>query len=118
MQKNGIPVDPYGWQGTELDPYQTIATNENLWIPPPISVGTNTAFTSVQGAYDSVTRSGQALLLQEQVFSEDLVFSKNLTVMLQGGYDSNYQTNSGWTTIFGKLTIRSGTLIVDRVCIQ
>jgi murein DD-endopeptidase MepM/ murein hydrolase activator NlpD len=29
---NLIPVDPYGWRGSEHDPY-TKATNVNLWLP-------------------------------------------------------------------------------------
>ena len=30
VQKNGIPVDPYGWQGKRTDPYKR-AVNTNLW---------------------------------------------------------------------------------------
>ena len=33
MRKNGIPVDPYGWNGSGTDPYETLngVENENLW---------------------------------------------------------------------------------------
>jgi Peptidase family M23 len=27
----GVPADPYGWQGTDPDPYLPRATNVNLW---------------------------------------------------------------------------------------
>lgn len=30
VQKDGIPVDPYGWQGATIDPYKR-AANLNLW---------------------------------------------------------------------------------------
>jgi len=32
VQFNGVPVDPYGWQGSGPDPY-TLAVNVNLWNP-------------------------------------------------------------------------------------
>ncbi|MBI4707275.1 MAG: peptidoglycan DD-metalloendopeptidase family protein [Candidatus Omnitrophica bacterium] len=36
VQRDGIPVDPYGWQGSGADPY-TRATNINLWeVSPPV----------------------------------------------------------------------------------
>jgi uncharacterized repeat protein (TIGR01451 family) len=35
VRKNGVPVDPYGWQGDSVDPY-TKAENINLWLHPEI----------------------------------------------------------------------------------
>ena len=32
---NGVPADPYGWQGSGSDPY-TRAVNVNLWNPSPL----------------------------------------------------------------------------------
>ena len=32
VQQNGIPVDPYGWEGSGLDPYY-LAKNIDLWKP-------------------------------------------------------------------------------------
>ncbi|GEM_PF-5136872 len=45
VQLNGIPVDPYGWQGSGSDPY-TRALNKNLWQgsannPPNIPTAVN-----------------------------------------------------------------------------
>lgn len=33
VQKNGIPADPYGWEGSGSDPY-ALASNINLWTSP------------------------------------------------------------------------------------
>ena len=33
VQKNGVPVDPYGWKGSSSDPY-TPASSIDLWTPP------------------------------------------------------------------------------------
>lgn len=46
IQYNGIPVDPYGWQGKGSDPYLSLTgiTNVNLWLDKPI--------TSVNSLYD------------------------------------------------------------------
>ena len=33
VQRNGIPVDPYGWERKGRDPYQR-AINNKLWVQP------------------------------------------------------------------------------------
>ena len=38
VQLNGIPVDPYGWEGIGNDPYQTLTgiANGKLWLQAPV----------------------------------------------------------------------------------
>jgi len=49
VQKNGVPVDPYGWEGIGADPY-TRTANVNLWNPPLSIVNIAFApFTANQG---------------------------------------------------------------------
>jgi murein DD-endopeptidase MepM/ murein hydrolase activator NlpD len=37
VQRNGVPVDPYGWQGSGTDPY-TRAANYDLWMTSPATL--------------------------------------------------------------------------------
>jgi len=39
-------------------------------------------------------------------------------IVLKGGYQADYLTRTGYTTIKGKLTIKNGSLRVDRVKVQ
>ncbi len=37
VRLSGVPVDPYGWQGSGRDPYESRAKNVNLWIKPTVA---------------------------------------------------------------------------------
>jgi PKD repeat protein len=52
------------------------------------------------------------------VFSEDIVFQNNVSVILKGGYNCDYSSNPGFTTISGSLTIKAGTITVDKLIIK
>jgi len=54
------------------------------------------------------------------VIIEDLLLNAaGKTIKLMGGFvDPNFTTQTGYTTIKGKLTIGQGSLVVDRVIIK
>ncbi len=53
-----------------------------------------------------------------RVFTEDLTLDRNLSVTLQGGYVAGFGSRSGSTTLSGRLTISSGSLVVDQLIIR
>ena len=78
-------------------------------------VGTASDFYTLQGAHDEAG-SGDTIEAMAGVFPETLTVSKPIT--LEGGYDSSYSSNSGYTTLWGVITILSGSLTVKNLGIR
>ena len=48
-----------------------------------------------------------------------LVFSKlDARVIFMGGYDNSFSSNSGYTTLDGKLSVKAGTLQVEKLKVK
>lgn len=100
-------------------------------LPPSPPRAVNPRISVVQG-YQTIQAGLNAALSNDIIkavasasqtpFTEDLTVSAgnlgSYKISLLGGHDSVFQTNIGLTTIQGKLTIQSGTLIVDRIAIR
>jgi hypothetical protein len=78
----------------------------------------NTPHTYIQDAYNSVATNGQSIMTQSVVFKENIYLTNDISIKLQGGYDSDFLSATGWTSINGQMTISSGTVSVDRICIK
>jgi hypothetical protein len=51
-------------------------------------------------------------------FNENLIFDISDRIILKGGYDCSFTTNTGgYSTIHGSMTISNGTVEVDRIII-
>jgi hypothetical protein len=87
-------------------------------INKPVKVGSVT-YGSVQEAYNAAS-SGQSLLLQQKlIMIENLAFTGSKTVYLAGGYNCSFSARSGFSYLYGKLTIRgSGKVIADKLAIR
>jgi subtilisin family serine protease len=86
---------------------------------PPVRIaGSPPAyFASIQAAYDNAL-PGAILQLQGIEFSGDLTFGRDVNVAVNGGYDCGYTDNVADTRITGKLAIRSGTVVVDKIRVR
>jgi hypothetical protein len=47
-----------------------------------------------------------------------LTFDADYAVLLQGGYDSGFTANPGFTTLNGSLTVIDGTVTVENLSIK
>lgn len=83
---------------------------------PPVRAG-STGYQSLQEALDLVLPGGTVRALATE-FSESPVVNRKVSIRLLGGYSGSYLENTGWTTVRGTLTIRSGRLSVERVKIR
>ena len=77
---------------------------------------------SIQDACDAAA-DGDTIQAQTYFFqeSEGVTVGKvsAKTITLKGGYDdTGFTTNTGMTSVQGPLTIRSGTLIVERLTVR
>lgn len=76
-----------------------------------------TTYPTLQAAYNVAT-SGSFIQLLDNSVAGTLDAGRNVTVTLKGGYDTGYATTPGMTTLTAPLTIRSGTVVVDRIVIK
>jgi photosystem II stability/assembly factor-like uncharacterized protein len=102
--------------------FVAVGTNGTILISgvqtlPVRILGVSPGYSSIQAAYDG-TINGETIESQALHFSGNLVFDRNVTVTLQGGYDSTYTTNPSSTTINGALTISDGTVKVENIIIK
>jgi hypothetical protein len=72
----------------------------------------------LQAAYNA-SNNGDTITLLARVydFKEKLDFNKQVSVLLRGGYDSGFATQTGYATLNGDLTVTSGVLTVDRLIV-
>lgn len=93
--------------GNWCNPYtDTIVLNNNP-PNPAIMIG-QTGYTTLQDAYNAA--ANQSIIMCRAVqFIESLTVNRNITVTLQGGYDSSFSSYAGGQTrLKGTITTTSG----------
>jgi hypothetical protein len=76
-------------------------------------------FSTLQAAYNAAT-SAYPVLAWGTDFTEEFKADDagNKAVTIKGGYDDAYETNNGYTTLHGTLTVTKGSLTVERLAIR
>jgi hypothetical protein len=91
---------------------------QTVTLPPVRIAGTTPVyFTTIQSAYDAAA-DGDTIQIQALDFPEAVSLDRNVSVSMQGGYDSGYTGNSGTTSISGTLTVASGTVAVANILVH
>ncbi len=78
---------------------------------------TESYFPTLQAAYNSAP-SGGTIKAWGTEFVEDLDCDKEKAVTIEGGYDTGYNNNHGFTLLDGTVTVSTGSLIVDNLVIR
>jgi len=87
-------------------------------IPRVRIPGSNPAdFASLQEAYDHAD-SSDSIMAKVYAFSENLVLSRPVTIVLDGGRNDDFQNIVGVTTLLGKLHIRQGKAVIRNLIIR
>jgi hypothetical protein len=74
-------------------------------------------FPSLQTAYASSSNGGTIQGVSAD-FTENIVFNRNISINLEGGYDSGYTSNNGMTTLHGTLTVGNGNITIENLVIE
>jgi len=75
--------------------------------------------SAIQAAYDdSALVNGDIIQCQALVFNENVQCDLDVAVTLEGGYNPDFTSILGYTTINGSLTITNGTVTVENIIIQ
>jgi YVTN family beta-propeller protein len=61
--------------------------------------------------------NGQTVQATINAVSEDLILAWPYTYTIQGGFDSNYGSAAGWTTL-SKLTVSTGTVTISNILLK
>jgi hypothetical protein len=87
-------------------------------LAPKAKIGT-VGFLSFSEAYAAASTSVPTIVqLIEDVLTFDSGEKINKDLVVKGGYNADFSTQSGFTAIQGGLTIGSGSLVVDRVILR
>ena len=74
-------------------------------------------YSTLQNAHDSAAE-GESIKLHKLNISNSLSVSRDVTVILQGGYNCDYSGTEGMTSINGNITVNTGTLIIGNVILE
>jgi hypothetical protein len=80
-------------------------------------VGIGNYYSAISTAYSAVA-SGDVIVVQALELLDNPILSRNINIFLSGGYECNFFSNPGRTTINGSLTISGGTVTVDNLIIK
>jgi len=90
------------------------------FTPDPATVkidGDSTVYYSINSALGAPTQDA-VIQARDTSFIENVIMDNSHNLTLKGGYsDSNFNSQTGYSSISGMLTVKSGKLIVDRVVV-
>jgi hypothetical protein len=75
-------------------------------------------YSTLLAAYNDAASDGYIIQAQATDLTEALALVDNKTVILRGGYDSDFLLNLSMTTLYGSLTIQGGSLTVENLMIE
>ena len=90
-------------------------TDHSVFIPggPPGSG----YYTTLQAAYDGAP-DGSTISAWATTYSENLTCNLAKSVVLKGGYDQSYTSQTGYTILDGALRVRQGKVTVERLKVK
>ena len=92
------------------------ARNVSASLGLAISIG-GRLYAGFQDAYNSMS-SGEQARVQIYDFVGDLICNRAVAVRVSGGYDKNFSSPTGMSSMQGVLTVASGSVIVENLVIK
>ena len=101
-----------------MDADKSVIANFIIAAPARITGSTPTYYNSLADAYAAISGSGSIQAIQSG-FQEELILNRGVTLLLQGGYDPAYTSNTGtYSTLEGTLTVVDGNVTIEGFVIQ
>jgi hypothetical protein len=92
----------------------TVSFPQTYPMPPAMTTDVLNYYYTLNDAYTNASQF-DIIGMQAITFNEDLNITRLMLLALEGGYDSAFETKSGYTTINGNLTIDAGWIGIERV---
>src|SRR6185369_17709576 len=97
--------------------WQVTPTIVDWTVDRPVSIPGSGDFTDIQEAYDALL-SDNVLRIKGISVAKNLLFNRNLTITLRGGFDPASGTCAGFTSLQGSLEISNGTVIIENLILM
>jgi hypothetical protein len=113
----------WGWTCTGSNGGTTVACSANVTPTNTVSVvipnASQNYYSSIANAYSMLSVGVTATIFAQAVeFAEDVTFNQDIVLNLQGGYDPTFSARNGYSTIHGSVTIKQGTVVMDRIIVR
>jgi hypothetical protein len=94
------------------DFYVRCVRNGDVCSTNPVKiVETSASYPNIQAAYDAAA-TGRTIQIQENLLStENLILTADKVISLIGGYDCGFTSRTGYTSVYGSMTIGGTTSI-------
>ncbi len=83
-------------------------------LPARIAGAVPAYYSSIQAAYNAAG-SSDTIQAHEAAFTEDLTINLNKSVAIEGGYDCDYTTVTGTSSLNGTMTISNGSVSIENL---
>ncbi len=103
--------------GGRINAYKALYFISCSNLPVRIDRATPVYYSSLQSAYDAAVY-GDTIQSRNVSFTDDLTIDRSILVTLEGGYDCDYTTTTGNTSLNGIMTINDGTITVENFVLQ
>jgi hypothetical protein len=86
-------------------------------LESPVKIESGSVYGSFSAAYSAAV-TGDTILMQSMLFETALNLTRSVSVILKGGYyECDFSASGGFTTLPG-LTIKGGTVYIDKLIIR
>ena len=113
----GTPCSGTGGCAFTLNANTTLTATFELKPARIYGISPMSYFTSLQAAYEG-SENNNVIQTKALTFAENLTIDGARTVTIRGGYDAVYDKNVGYGKLAGKLIIKRGKVIADRLVIK
>ncbi|MBI4849375.1 MAG: hypothetical protein HY808_12515 [Nitrospirae bacterium] len=103
----------FAYSGTRT--FQVSVTECNL--PVRIAGAIPNYFTTLQAAYNAAA-DGDTIQIMSTIVTEDINMNLNKSVILEGGYDCAFTSNTGTTIFTGIMTLSNGIVTIGNLMLQ
>jgi alpha-tubulin suppressor-like RCC1 family protein len=97
--------------------WQVTPTTVSWTVDRPISIPGIGVFQRIRDAYNALLNDN-ILQIKGEIFTEDLVFDRDVNITLKGGYDPMTGTSPGFASLQGSMVISAGSVIVENLVIM
>jgi hypothetical protein len=108
-----VQVDGVSLGAISAYTFSDVSSNHNLsatFVQTPVmNANTGLLYQDLQSAYEAA-RTGDTILVQSVQLVQNFVADQNISVIISGGYTSDFRSNPGMTTIKGVQAINNGTV--------
>jgi hypothetical protein len=79
--------------------------------------GNNPCFPNIQNGIASAS-APSAIKITQETYNENIILDFNEVITLQGGWDTNFTSNSSYTAINGSITITNGKMTIEKIILK